>query len=120
MKKGSSIRVSVKIKKSGLIHENGDFIEPHTDGNNLGRLCVILAYLSDIEDYNDGGGKLIIRDKDNNTHEVLPVKGNYVMLDFTNHNINHAVEVVKNDFERYCYLSFIYNTDVTGEAQVKY
>lgn len=92
------------------LYENGDFIKPHSDGQNLGRLCVILIYLTEKENYNDGGGKLIISNKDL-YEEVLPVRGNYVILDFTQNNVSHAVEPVKNDFSRLCYISFVNNKD---------
>lgn len=92
------------------LYENEDFIIFHEDGKVLGRLCAILVYLSDVESYNDGGGKLLLSDKDTQI-EVLPLRGNYVILDFTKHNIAHAVEAVKNNFRRFCYLSFIFNND---------
>lgn len=109
---------NIKYLDTITYYENGDFITPHNDGDNQGRLCVILAYLSDINDYNDGGGKLIIHDEKKNIYEeILPIKGNYVILDFKNNNIKHSVEIVKNNFERYCYLSFIYNTDLMEPDQ---
>jgi len=90
------------------IYEDGDFIESHNDGENKGRVCVVLLYLSDPLGYNNGGGKLIINSK---KQEVLPVRGNYTILDFTKNNIEHAVEPVKNGFKRFCYITFIYNKD---------
>ena len=41
--------------------------------------------------------------------EVLPVKYNFSILDFSENNVNHAVEVVKNNFRRFTYIDFIYN-----------
>ena len=67
-----------------------------------------MIYLSDEKDYIDGGGKLIIDDGDTK-EEVLPVKYNFSILDFTENNVNHAVEVVKNNFRRFTYIDFIYN-----------
>jgi len=100
---------------SFTIFENGDFILDHTDGENIGRLCVILIYLSDPATYNDGGGNLVITDQSNHqtTEAVVPVRGNYTLIDFTKHNIRHKVEVVKNNFQRFCYINFIYNSDLT-------
>lgn len=90
------------------VFTDGDFIEPHVDGQNTGRLCVVLIYLTEHTDYNDGGGELILNDKD---VEVKPVKGRYVILDFTKHNLRHEVKLVRNNFLRYTYISFVYNTD---------
>jgi hypothetical protein len=95
---------------SFTIFEKDDFIKEHTDGANPGRLCVVLIYLSDSATYNDDGGKLIISENQVRT-EVTPVRGNYVILDFTKHDIIHSVEAVKNDFKRFCYIDFIYNRD---------
>ena len=95
---------------SFTIFEKDDFIKEHTDGANPGRLCVVLIYLSDSVTYNDDGGKLIISKNQVRT-EVPPVRGNYVILDFTKHDIIHSVEAVKNNFKRFCYIDFIYNRD---------
>jgi len=88
------------------IYENGDFIEPHIDGQNPDRYCVVLIYLSDEKDYIDGGGKLILQDK-GYYDEVVPIHLNFAMLDFSKNNSNHAVEMVKNDFKRFTYINFI-------------
>jgi hypothetical protein len=95
---------------SFTLFEKDDFIKEHTDGANPGRLCVVLIYLSDPAMYHDDGGKLIISENQVLT-EVLPVRGNYVILDFTKHDIIHSVEAVKNNFKRFCYIDFIYNRD---------
>jgi hypothetical protein len=42
------------------LYENGDHITPHNDGENSARYCVIIIYLSDKNDYNNGGGELEI------------------------------------------------------------
>jgi hypothetical protein len=87
-------RNNIRYNDNFTLYENGDFIEHHNDGGyqqNQGRLCVILIYLTDEQDYHDGGGKFILS---NNLYreEVLPLKGNYVMLDFTKHDLFHEVE----------------------------
>ena len=103
-------RTNIHHVESFTIFENGDFIKQHSDGANEGRLCVVLIYISPAELYNNGGGKLIIHK--NQTHETVdPIRGNYVMLDFTKNNISHSVEVVKNNFSRFCYIDFVYNKD---------
>jgi hypothetical protein len=95
-------------QKMLTLYEPGDYTKSHSDGNNPGRLCVFLIYLSKAEDYNDGAGKLIIND-DGVSEEVLPLRGNYAILDFKNHNIRHEVETIKNNFLRYAYVDFVSN-----------
>lgn len=90
------------------VFSSGDFIEPHRDGLNLGRLCVILIYLSEESEYNNSGGVFRIPEKN---VELLPVKGKYAVLDFTQHNLKHEVTTVKEGFYRFTYNSFVYNTD---------
>jgi Rps23 Pro-64 3,4-dihydroxylase Tpa1-like proline 4-hydroxylase len=114
----------LRISDSITLYENGDFINWHTDGNGnpndeLRRVCVILMYLSDESEYNDGGGKFLVERKLKDTVtttqpeqyiEVLPLKENFVVLDFRNNNLKHAVEEVKNNFKRYCYIAFVHTT----------
>lgn len=88
------------------IYENGDFIEPHVDGQNPTRYCVVLIYLTPEKDYIDGGGKLILQDK-GYYDEVIPTDVNFAILDFSKNNANHAVEAVKNDFKRFTYINFV-------------
>ena len=100
------------------LYENGHFITPHRDGFNKSRYCVILIYLSDEKDYNDGGGELVILE---NGIEVVvpPLKGNFAILDFTRNNANHAVNPVKNDFVRYTYINFYQNNIIHLEEMEK-
>jgi hypothetical protein len=94
------------------LYENGDFIERHYDGRSTDRNCVILIYLSDPKDYNDGGGKLIVGKKDEELHSVDPLRNKFVIMDFTKHDIIHEVEPVKNDFQRNTYITFVYNEEM--------
>lgn len=97
---------SFRFSSAFSLYENDDFIRAHRDGANPGRVCAVLIYLSDEKDYNDGGGSLIL--EDNGIYEkVTPVRGNYVLLDFTKHNLVHSVEKVKNNFKRFCFISFV-------------
>ena len=97
-----------KSNSNFTLYENGDFITPHRDGFNIWRYCVILIYLSDEKDYNDGGGELII--EENGTREVIkPVKGKFCILDFTRNNPKHSVEIVKNNFRRFTYINFFFD-----------
>ena len=77
---------NIRFNDSFTLYEDGDFIENHNDGGydlNPGRLCVVLIYLSDEKDYNEGGGKFILRDSKLH-EEIFPFKGNFVMLDLQN------------------------------------
>jgi len=87
---------------------NGDHITPHNDGENPIRYCVVLIYLSDEKYYNDGDGKLTISEN-GLTLEVLPIKDNFSILDFTLNNPNHSVSTVRNDFKRITYIDFVHN-----------
>jgi GDP-L-fucose synthase len=102
---------SFNYNQSFSLYEDGDFISDHADGQNKNRLCVVLIYLSDYEDYNNGGGNLILTLENNTKKKIPPIKGNYVILDFLNHNLRHEVEPVKNGFKRYCYISFVYKKE---------
>jgi len=90
------------------VYENGDHITPHNDGENRKRYCVVLIYLSNENDYNDGGGELKIVENDK-VNFVSPVLGNFAILDFTLNNPDHSVEKVKNNFKRITYIDFIHD-----------
>lgn len=96
------------------LFENGDFIEPHNDGENRNRYCVVIIYLSDKKDYNNGGGELKIMENGKEEY-ISPLLGNFAILDFTLNNPNHSVEKVKNNFERITYINFIHNKKLIGE-----
>ena len=109
---------NIDYRSNITFYEDGDFISNHRDGDNPGRLCAILIYLSSPEDYNDGGGQLAVSNAANmnevlpeNATLVLPLKGKYVILDFTKHDVWHSVDPVKNGFKRFAYLGFVYNLD---------
>ena len=90
------------------IYEEGDHITPHNDGENSARYCVVLIYLSDEKDYNNNSGKLIISEY-GETLEILPIKNNLAMLDFTLNNPDHSVSPVTGDFKRITYIDFVHN-----------
>jgi GDP-L-fucose synthase len=96
------------------IYENGDHITPHNDGENRKRYCVILIYLSDENDYNNGGGELRINEN-NEVNYVKPTLGNFALLDFTLNNPDHSVEKVKNDFRRLTYIDFVHDKKLVEE-----
>lgn len=106
------LKNNIKHNDAFTIYENGDFIERHFDGRSPERYCVVLIYLSDKKDYIDGGGHLVVGKSHNKLEYVEPIIDNMVIMDFTNHDILHEVEPVKNDFQRFTYLSFVYNEEL--------
>ncbi len=106
MKIYPDLKNNMSHNDSFTLYEDGDFIEHHRDGYNEPRYCVILIYLTPEQMYNDGGGKIVI-DEYGFKEEVVPIFGNFTILDFTRNNPNHEVEVVKNGFRRFTYIDFI-------------
>lgn len=95
-----------------------DFIDQHRDGKNARRLCAFLMYFGNPKTYHkEYGGRLFITNKDipnfmdksiydNHFISIEPVRPNYVILDFTKHNLVHAVEKCFTDFNRFTLLCF--------------
>lgn len=98
------------------VYVDGDHSEIHRDGQNTGRVCVVLAYLTSEEEYNNSGDLIIAGDEQqnqpNDLFRVKPVRGNVAMLDFTNHNPFHGVLPVEPKFIRHCYISFIWDKNL--------
>ena len=88
------------------LYEDDHFIAPHSDGLNVGRVCGLIIYLSYEEDYNDGGGELVIETNSNTEYVIKPIFGTFSLLDFTKNNIRHSVNAVKNGFKRYSFIYF--------------
>ena len=90
------------------LYEKNDFIVPHSDGVDPNRICVILVYLND--DYQpDYGGELIIE----KNITVTPEFGQVVILDFTNNNVNHSVNIIKHEsFKRFAFIRFFYKNEI--------
>lgn len=105
-----------------------DFIDQHRDGRNAKRLCAFLLYFGDPKSYKkEYGGRLFVSNKkifnyndyslyDNHFISVEPVRPNYVILDFTKHNVIHAVEKCFTDFNRFTLLCF--PTQETGPSNL--
>lgn len=84
------------------LYTEGCFIESHNDGEQQHRNCVILLYLNNDWKEEDGGEIIL-----NGNVYIPPTFGKIVVLDFLHNNIEHAVNMVKNDFERYTLIRFI-------------
>jgi Rps23 Pro-64 3,4-dihydroxylase Tpa1-like proline 4-hydroxylase len=84
------------------LYTEGCFIENHNDGEQNFRNCVILIYLNKNWKEEDGGEIIL-----NGNLYIPPTFGKVVVLDFLHNNIEHAVNKVKNDFERYTLIRFI-------------
>jgi hypothetical protein len=99
------------------VYVDGDHSEIHRDGQNTGRVCVVLAYLTPEEEYNDSGDLIIVGDDQpsgqlDNPFRVKPVRGNVAMLDFIKHNPFHGVLPVNPEFVRHCYISFVWDKNI--------
>jgi len=97
-----------RISKGNLsLFKEGHFICKHNDGRNEGRICVILVYLNEEEEYSNNGGELVIENNHSEEFEIKPIFGKFCIMDFTKNNIPHSVNEVKNDFNRLTYINFI-------------
>jgi Rps23 Pro-64 3,4-dihydroxylase Tpa1-like proline 4-hydroxylase len=91
------------------LYEDGHFITDHKDGNNEGRVCVIILYLSSESEYNqNGGGELVIKTNSHKEYTIKPILGTFSLLDFSKNDIFHQVNMVKNGFKRYAFINFFY------------
>jgi len=91
------------------LYEDGHFIIDHKDGNNVGRVCVIIIYLSsELEYNNDGGGELVIKTNSDKEYTIKPILGTFSLLDFFQNDVHHQVNMVKNGFKRYAFINFFY------------
>jgi Rps23 Pro-64 3,4-dihydroxylase Tpa1-like proline 4-hydroxylase len=91
------------------LYEDGHFIIDHKDGKNIGRVCVIIIYLSsELEYNNDGGGELVIKTNSDKEYTIKPILGTFSLLDFSQNDVFHQVNEVKNGFKRYAFINFFY------------
>ena len=89
-------------------------IAPHRDGTDSNysrpsyRICGILSYFS--EDWDEShGGNLIINGKD----VIIPSKGNIVILDYTQNNLEHEVtKVLKDNKYRLSLTTYVSNDKI--------
>lgn len=89
-----------------MLYEDGHFIEKHRDGQNLGRVCVLIIYLSDVQE--NGGGELITETNSGKVIETQPFIGTFSIMDFTQNNVTHSVNMVKNGFKRISAIHFFH------------
>lgn len=101
-----NIKIDYNQNPQFTLYEDGHFIEEHNDGENIGRVCGLIIYLSYDADYNDGGGELIVTSNTGKLYNIKPTFGTFSLLDFTNNDVRHSVSEVKNGFKRYAFTSF--------------
>jgi Rps23 Pro-64 3,4-dihydroxylase Tpa1-like proline 4-hydroxylase len=102
-------KYEINYSSSGqfTLYEDGHFIGNHVDGNNPGRVCVVIIYLSHESEYNnDGGGELVIKTNSQKEYTIKPILGTFSLLDFSENDIHHKVNMVKNGFKRYAFINF--------------
>ena len=108
-----NLLIKRQITGGFTLYEDGHFIAHHKDGNNPGRVCVIIIYLSsELEYNNDGGGELVINTNSDKEYTIKPILGTFSLLDFTKNNIYHQVNEVKNGFKRYAFINFLNENDL--------
>jgi len=93
---------TLKFNSQFTMYSNKCFLQNHKDGKVDGRLCVVLMYLN--EEYDKENGGLLVL---NTNEEVLPKIGNIAILDLGEFDIEHQVTEVIGNQNRYCVLSFI-------------
>lgn len=93
---------NLKFNSQFTMYSKNCFLQNHRDGKVDGRLCVILLYLNEEYDKNNGGILVL-----NGCEEVLPKIGNIAILDLGKFDIEHQVTEVIGEQNRYCVLSFI-------------
>jgi hypothetical protein len=101
-----NIDINYEQSPQFTLYEDGHFIAEHNDGENIDRVCALIIYLSYDEDYNDGGGELIVTGNSGKIYTIKPTFGTFSLLDFTKNNAKHSVSEVKNGFKRYAFISF--------------
>jgi Rps23 Pro-64 3,4-dihydroxylase Tpa1-like proline 4-hydroxylase len=96
-----------RIAKGNIsLFEDGHFICNHRDGKNTGRICGIIIYLTPESEYHEGGGELVSKTNSDKTVIAKPTFGKFSLFDFTENNIEHEVNPVKNGFKRFAYINF--------------
>lgn len=102
------------------LFEDGHFIDAHNDGENKGRLCVIIFYLSDEIKNLNGGGELKIFTTTGKEFTVDPFFDNFCIMDFSKNNIKHEVKRVTNGFKRFTYINFVtFRNDEEESEKIK-
>ena len=86
-----NINISYEQSPQFTLYEDGHFIAENNDGENVGRVCALIIYLSYDEDYNDGGGELIVTSNTGKLYNIKPTFGTFSLLDFTKNNVRHSV-----------------------------
>jgi hypothetical protein len=92
----------LKFNSQFTMYGKDCFLQNHKDGKVDGRLCVVLIYLNEEYDENNGGVLIL-----NTNEKVLPKIGNIAILDLSSFDIEHQVTEVIGEQNRYCVLSFI-------------
>lgn len=115
LKKGWSINFNDNIT---MYDDKGCYICKHQDGGEAknhsasGKIAAVIVYLTNKEEWSEKNGGEFVCTANNfeNTEpiskKIPPVRGTYVMLDFTKNNVWHEVLPVRHGFKRWSYLAF--------------
>lgn len=96
----------IDIGNEGTVgmYEKGDRQPPHFDAGSERTIFGCIFYLTPKNDWNEeSGGELLLNQSG---IKVPPIFGNYVVLDFTKHLLEHQVLELLKDYRRYTLISF--------------
>jgi hypothetical protein len=107
--------VDLHFNAQYTMYSKGCFLQNHKDGRTPGRICVVLIYLN--ENYDKENGGILVLD---NGTEVIPEIGNVAILDLANYDIDHEVTEIVGNENRYCSLAFVAYNDIVQEQKIIY
>lgn len=107
--------VDLHFNSQYTMYNKGCFLQNHKDGQTPGRICVVLIYLN--ENYDKENGGVLVLD---NGYEVVPELGTIAILDLEKFDVYHEVTEIIGNQNRYCTLSFIGYADIIKERQIQY
>ena len=100
----------LQIELQYTLYDKGCFVKDHIDGKSpVKNYAAILIYLNEKYEKNWGGNLVLKGIKNNKEHIVIPEFGNVAIIDLQNFDINHEVTDVKENIERYAFVSFPFN-----------
>lgn len=107
--------VDLHFNSQYTMYNKGCFLQNHKDGQMAGRICVVLIYLN--ENYDKENGGVLVLD---NKFEIVPELGTIAILDLGKFDVYHEVTEIVGNQNRYCTLSFIGYADIIKEQQIQY
>lgn len=94
--------IDLHFNSQFTMYDKDCFLKNHNDGITPGRICVVLVYLNENYDFNNGGILII-----DNKEKIIPELGTISVLDLSKFNSSHEVTKVTGNKKRYTALSFV-------------